>query len=383
LETLKILLYSPVFAPSVGGVETITDTLARNLIKAGHQVTVVTETPLRGARQNDCYPFAVVRHPPGSKRLALARSHDIVHSNSASLAMVRFASEAGKPFIWTHNGYQVSCVDGLGWVDGKAAPMTPWASLHYHRRLRGSRFFVKECAKLYYRRFVAKHRVAMNCAATAWVAKRQPLPRQRVLYTPYPLSRFKQARREVDKLYDFIYVGRLVSEKGVMQLMDAFNRLLSETLHSDAKLLIVGEGDRREQLVQQVADWGIAASVTFTGSLRGDDLVAAIEQADVAVVPSAWEEPMGGVSLELLAAGKCLIVSANGGHAEIVGDAGLVFPNGNVDKLLACMRRLLDDPGLRERLKACAEKRLALFDEVRLTQKYIDVYRAVIRRHRS
>lgn len=381
---LKILLYSPVFAPSVGGVETITDTLARNLVALGHALTVVTETPAEPTDEDESsstspYPFLLVRHPSSHLRRQLVEACDIVHSNSASVAMVRHAKRAGKPFVWTHNGYQVSCVDGLGWVEGEAAPMTPLASLQFHSKCLGFVPFLKECVKLYYRRHVAKQVVHANLAATEWVAHRQPLPRQQVAYTPYALEQFKKADAEAETEYDFIYVGRLVSEKGVPQLLEAFHRLVTETEHRGASLLVVGDGNLRERLDAQVSSWEGAPRITFAGVQRGDDLVKAIEKADIAVVPSEWEEPMGGVSLELLAAGKCLIVSQRGGHAEIVGDAGLTFSNGNVEGLFQCMKRLMDEPELRNQLKANAPKRLELFDERRLTERYVQIYEEVLR----
>ncbi|MFM6270424.1 MAG: hypothetical protein ACKPFA_28610, partial [Dolichospermum sp.] len=129
--------------------------------------------------------------------------------------MYPYARLNNKPFVWTHNGYQVSCVDGLGWVDGEPTPMTPLASLAYHFRKKGWIYGLKESVKLGIRRYVANH-VDLNIAATHWVAKRQPLRNQIVAYTPYPTNRFKSVNNiNSNWKYDFIYVGRLVSEKGL------------------------------------------------------------------------------------------------------------------------------------------------------------------------
>jgi glycosyltransferase involved in cell wall biosynthesis len=374
---MRILLYSYVFWPSVGGVETITATLADNIIRLGHDCVVVTETPLNGKEEIGNYE--VVRKPGYKKRLTLARQSSIIHSNGSSVAMFPYARLAGRPFIWTHNGYQVSCVDGLGWLDGEAAPMSPVASLRYHYRKRGLTCLLKESVKLTVRRLIANH-VDLNIACTQWVAQRQPLSNQVVAYTPYSLKNFASASREEPTVYDFIYVGRLVSEKGLPDLIKAFHLLVSDSQYQGVTLAIVGDGFMKTSLQEMTDELKLNRNVFFLGSKQGADLVKAIAQSRIGIVPSRWEEPMGGVSLELLAAGKNLIVSADGGHAECVGDAGLKFKNGDYNGLHKCMRELLTNTSLAIRHKENALLQVKAFDEIELTKKYIEIYKQVIRK---
>ena len=88
---------------------------------------------------------------------------------------------------------------------------------------------------------------------------------------------------------------------------------------------------------------------------------------------------MGGVSLELLAAGKNLIVSERGGLAECAGDAALTFPNGDFHALHRCMVRLLTDPALAQRQLEIAQRQVEKFDELALTRRYVELYRQVLR----
>lgn len=371
---MKILLYSSVFWPSLGGVETITATLAENIVRLGQECIVVTETP---SEQEDNRSYRVVRRPKLRERFELTRQCDLVHSNGASIALFPFAKLNHKPFIWTHNGYQVSCVDGLGWVDGEAAPMTPIPSLIYHFQKKGLIHVIQEFIKLAIRRYIADQ-VDLNIAATEWVAKRQPLKNQIVSYTPYPLNQFKLSTSEDLQKYDFIYVGRLVSEKGVPDLIKAFHLLLSSPNGREKKLAIVGEGNIRPDLENLVSELQISDYVFFLGSQSGKNLLEIIAQSKIAVVPSVWEEPMGGVALELLAAGKNIIVSEFGGHAECVGDAGLKFKNGDYQSLYECMIKLLTDESLAQQQLENASIQIERFDEEILTQKYIDLYQSVL-----
>ncbi len=375
---MKIIIYSSVFFPSLGGIETITATLAENLTQLGHFCTVITET---ATEEILSFGYEVVRQPSWRRRLELVQSCDIVHSNGASMTMYPYAKLSNKPFIWTHNGYQVSCVDGLGWVDGKPTPMTPMASLAYNFRERGWLYGIKESMKLALRRYVA-NQVDLNVAATNWVAKRQPLKNQVVAYTPYPTNRFKNNSGFISNYeYDFIYVGRLVSEKGLPDLINAFNLLVSTPNLENKKLVVLGSGGMKNQLEKMVDDLNLSRNVSFLGSKFGAELVEIIGKAKIGIVPSAYEEPMGGVSLELMAAGKNIIVSESGGHTECVGDAGLKFKNGDPQSLCKCMIELLTNDVLAEQQREKALDQLKLFDELELTRKYLHIYVDVIKKH--
>ncbi|MFC5455681.1 glycosyltransferase family 4 protein [Prosthecobacter fluviatilis] len=371
---MRILLHSHTFHPAVGGVETISATLADNLVKTGHDVLVVTETPFR---EKDSFSYRVVRGASFRTLLKLARNVDIIHSNGASLKMVPLALLAGKPFLWTHNGYQVSCIDGLGWDATGPTPMTPLASAMHHAKIRGFWSACRALIILGIRRWVAHH-VAFNAAATHWIAKRQPLPRQIVLYTPYPLGQFLSRKISVPEAYDFVFVGRLVNEKGVETLLKALSILRMRPNGANATLLIVGDGPLREPLQALTRDLSLEKAVRFAGALRGESLLHAMASATVGVVPSAYEEPMGGVALEMIASGRSVIVSRNGGMSECVGDAGVNFKNGNADDLAEKMSTML---GNSETCRAClhaAAERIKAFAEDSLTQKYVDHYQSII-----
>jgi glycosyltransferase involved in cell wall biosynthesis len=236
--------------------------------------------------------------------------------------------------------------------------------------------------KLTVRRLIANH-VDLNIACTQWVAKRQPLKNQVVAYTPYSLKQFASASREEPTVYDFIYVGRLVSEKGLPDLLKAFHLLVSDHQYQGIALAIVGDGSMKTSLQEMAGELKLNKNVFFLGSKQGTDLVKAIAQARIGIVPSRWEEPMGGVSLELLAAGKNIIVSANGGHAECVGDAGLKFTNGDYHALHNCMLQILTDTSLATQQKENAAAQVNAFDEIELTKKYINIYEQAIEKRKD
>lgn len=373
---MKVLLYSHVFHPSTGGVETVSRTLAEGLVQRGITLKLLTSTPAGDDRTS--FPFDLVRQPSRAQSRELIDWADVVLFNGASLALQPDLILSRKPFIWVHVGYQVSCIDGLGWVDGEPAPMTPWASVGFHWRRSGAMRAAKEGLKLLVRRIVARHFVHRHVAITKWMDRAQPLPRQAQIYNPFPIDRFRSAAPVSQAPFDFVYLGRMVSEKGVDTLIRAFAMLATQS-PTRARLLLIGDGDRMAQMQDLARSLGVQGDVHFAGRQSGQALVDWVGQGAVGIVPSAWQEPMGGVAIELMAAGRGLIVSQQGGLAECAGDAGLLFPNGDAQALARRMQEFLADPQLRHVLGQRALQRAELFTPARFVDQYVELMREASR----
>jgi glycosyltransferase involved in cell wall biosynthesis len=373
---MKIIIYCPVFYPMIGGMETVTECTADLLIKAGHECIVITPVKFD---QKDKFPFRVYRNSGILTKIRLILWADIVYSNGASLALLFIAKLLFKPFVWKHAGYQASCIDGLGWVNGVSAPIDPWGSVKFHFRKSGLIYTSIGAIKLLIRRFSAKYLVDMNVAITNWVASRQPFKRQTIIYNPSPLYRFISPSRKIANVYDFVYMGRLVSEKGLKILIKAFKIISGDMPNRNLKMLIIGDGNIRSELENMVSQLGIQDHIVFAGRKTGQELTDLIHSARIAVVPSEWEEPMGIVAIELMAAGRNIIVSESGGLKECVEAAGLTFPNGNAEALARCMARLLDDQELSEAQKKIGVEQVRKFDPVLKVDQYISLFKSILK----
>lgn len=370
---VKILLHSKAFPPDVGGIETTSLLLANGLTALGEEVRVATSTSADGSDVG-CH-CNVFRGPSLRERLALVRWAEIILINGPSLEFVLPAVVLSRPFIWIHGGYQAISVDGLGWHNGGPAPLTPWASMRFHFRHQGFLRGAIAALKLIIRRS-ALHLAAANVAVSQWVAHRVSAPRSTTILNPFPLSQFKTVPSQNPIQYEFVFVGRLVSEKGVSTLLHAF-KLVTERSGRPPKLLIIGDGPERHELEALTNALGIAPMVTFSGRRAGPELVEQIQLGEIAIVPSAWEEAMGGVALELLAAGRKLIVSSRGGMKEFVVDAALTFDNGSVDQLATAMETLLKDKQRGEELLAAARRVVAGYDENAQLLRYQELLRSL------
>ena len=123
------------------------------------------------------------------------------------------------------------------------------------------------------------------------------------------------------------YVGRLVYEKGLHVLLDAWPQVRAAM--PGARLVIAGTGAYADALKSRAWGLGIAADVNFAGFIPDDERDKLYRVADVAVFPSLYE-PFGIVALEAMAARCPVVVAATGGLSEVVQlhETGLtVHPN--------------------------------------------------------
>ena len=154
------------------------------------------------------------------------------------------------------------------------------------------------------------------------------------------------------------FIGSVLPSKGVHLLMEAFRRLgdpLGLSLHIWGEVLPFHNdrtyGERLEALRS-----GFETAITLHGRYANDDLPQILAELDVLVVPSLWYEAFALTIREAFLAGVPVVTANHGAMAEAVehGRTGLLFETGDVASLAGCLRRLADDPALREALAAAA-----------------------------
>jgi glycosyltransferase involved in cell wall biosynthesis len=145
------------------------------------------------------------------------------------------------------------------------------------------------------------------------------------------------------------FVGRLIPHKGVDVLLRAVS--LDERLDAD----IYGAGPEAAALASLAAELGVAGRVTFHGYVDEPALPDVFPTFDVLAVPSVpapgWLEQFGRVVVEGQASGVPSVASASGALPDVVGEAGLLVPPGDPAALAAALGRMLDEPGLWDRLR--------------------------------
>ena len=142
-----------------------------------------------------------------------------------------------------------------------------------------------------------------------------------------------------------LYVGRLVYEKGIQNLIAAMPKILDR--YHDFKLIICGRGGMIDELREQVKYLGIENKVYFAGYCDSKKMQKMYKCADVAVFPSTYE-PFGIVAIESMLSGTPTIVSDVGGLNEIIehGVTGMKSYAGNANSIADSVLALLFDPKL-------------------------------------
>jgi len=153
-----------------------------------------------------------------------------------------------------------------------------------------------------------------------------------------------------------LFVGRLVYEKGIHVLVNAFAKVLEK---ANAKLVIVGNGYMKEQLSSLVNNRGLSHKVMFTGFVDDETLRKLQMCANVSVVPSLFE-PFGIVALEAMAARSPVVVSDTGGLSEIVqhDESGVKVYVNDPDSLAWGIAKVLTDDDYANRVRTNAYRRI-------------------------
>ncbi len=170
-----------------------------------------------------------------------------------------------------------------------------------------------------------------------------------------------------------LYVGRLVEEKGLDRLLEAWAALADRDRH---RLVLVGDGPLREGLEARARALGIEAAVRFAGHQR--EVAAFYAAADVFVLPSLTEG-LSNALLEAMVAGLPVVVSDITGNRQIVDEAsGFLVDWGRPRACAALLARLLAEPELRRRAGAAARERVRAFAMPEIAERYHRLYDTVL-----
>lgn len=333
---MNILISSHAFAPSLGGIETVSALLAEEFAKLGDSVVVITQTADGPNLTQSGIP--IVRAPWTSRLRRLTKWCDVFWHNNLSLRTAWPALLLGKPLVVTHQG-------------------------SYCRRPVGFDFALR-----------IKHALANRVTGVAisrYVASFfEPAPV--VIFNPYDADTFRTQVPPSARTHELLFLGRLVSEKGLDTLLESLGRLRQRQLRP--RLTVVGSGPEQTSMQELTRTLGLEDQVHFRGAQSGPELASTLNQHQILIVPSKYDEPFGVVALEGIACGCAVIGSNGGGLPEVIGLGGITFSNGDSGALENALERLLTRPEEREMLIAAGPRHLAQFQPRLVAQRYRDLF---------
>lgn len=336
---MKILIYTPAFYPNIGGLENVTMLLCKEFVKAGHSVKTITKYK---NNVEDNFSFEVIRDTSFFSVLKELRWADIFYQPNVSLKGLLPWLLVRKPIVFSHNGWYTRRNGKLGLRD----------------RLKF--LFMRFGANISVSRAVAEH---INVHST-------------LIPNPYDVTVFKE-HPELKKTKNIIFVGRLVSDKGIDVLINALSLLNEQGL--EIHLDIIGDGPEKHSLTLLAEKLKLNKLVNFLGSLRDNDLALEISKHKIMVIPSKWNEPFGIVALEGIACGCVVIGSEGGGLKDAIGKCGLTFKNGAYIELAEKIELLLSDENYLNSFKVHFAEHLQNHKPEKVAQKYLQVFESALR----
>ena len=346
--TVNFIIFSAQYLPTVGGVERYTNSLAKELIKSGHSVTVVTsalkDVPMT---ETDADGIQIFRLPclmlmngrfPVIKPSKEKKSFEIWFRQNKpdfcviqtrfyinSLFAAQLCSRHKVPSIVID--HSTSHLMGGGIV-GKIGDMYEHFAAHYiKKRTKGFYGVSKQCA-VWLRHFgIHNAGVLYNCANLEAIEKIAPADKG--LY----------GCSGEEKLV--VFAARLIPEKGVLKLIDAFNCLPQDT---PAKLVVAGTGALLDEVKQKSGD-----RITVRGALPFEQVIALYKAADIFCLPTDYPEGFPTTVLEAAACKTMLVATDKGGTAEVISDDsfGILIKNNTVENLTAALDKAISDDSYR------------------------------------
>lgn len=375
---MRILVVSNFYPPyTIGGYELGCFEVVEALRRRGHEVTVLTSNYGVSQFGQDGHIYRYLLTYMGrnfskfellkkelnnqsefKKIVSLVKPEIIYFWNlwQVSLSLVYTAERLGVPicyYVFDHWLAECSKIDDwfYRWNVASTQPLRQLLKQTLNPLVRSLGFETRLCLPSLNQAQFASHFLKESALSAG-----QPVSQARVIHWGLDLNHFPYRETVSYPIRHLLFVGQLVSHKGVHTLIEALKLLGQKHNYQNLELTIVGGTVLPEyelQLKELARSSGLTNQVHFAGPVRREELPVVYQAHDIMIVPSTWDEPFGIILLEAMASGLAVVGTATGGSAEILQNEvnGLVFPRGDVAACAACLLKLLENPDLYERLR--------------------------------
>ncbi|MBC8509838.1 MAG: glycosyltransferase family 4 protein [Anaerolineales bacterium] len=378
---MRILLLSGSYPPVLGGVQTVTHTLARHLIRRNHKVQVIANRYPRSLPARE-----MLDGVPVSRLLFLTPRIDQIRRRRPDLFL---ASVGVFPATLFRLNYKLANffpdVINVHFPDTQT-PFVLWlkkrfhfrlvVSLHGHeimrwfgeggtdlarlddlKRLLRSADVVTACSQFLLERVVELEKAISN--------------KGRVIHNGVNLCRFEDKHPYRHSRPYILAFGRLVHKKGFDLLLDAFAQI---TVHnSDIDLIITGDGEETSRLQAQAVELGIHKRVKFVRWAAPETVVQLLSGCLFVVVPSR-SEPFGITALEAMAAGRPVLATNVGGLPEFVSSENNCLVEPTSEGLLDGLRQWLDHPTGLKKMGEKNREKVAKYSWDQMVDQYMKIF---------
>lgn len=374
---MKLLLINNEFPPIGGGGSTVTKYALRYLVRAGHEVTLLTSS-FKGLPKREVVEGATVIRIP-----AVRRFKDF----SAPWELVTFGLSAlvyGLWFTGTHKidfmqAYFAVPAGWAAWIISKVRNI-PYAVYFGGSDIPGanpSRYknlypFLTPLLRMIWRGAAFRTVCSAELVRLGKVAD----PNSEFIMIPNGVEteRFKPAARAANRVLKILFIGRLIERKGLQRVIKSLPKV-RELAQVPFELEVVGSGAFREKLDEMASERSVVDLIRYVGTIPYDQLERAYQGADVFVLTSLYEG-MPAVILEAMGCGLPIVASDTGGNNEIVkeGQNGFLIQGDDTEKLARDLAALINDASLRERMGRRSREMALKYDWKNIMGEYNRLY---------
>lgn len=188
-----------------------------------------------------------------------------------------------------------------------------------------------------------------------------------------------EKRREGKQIIDLLFVGRLVAEKGIWELLEVFRELKKDKL--PIRLTLIGQGREKQRIMKWLRSYGLVNFVKIK-LVKYKQMPNVYRRADIFLLLSKrthyWEEQYGMAAVEAMASGLPVVVGSSGALPEVVGPAGIVV-SGKKEQLYRRLKQLIVNKKQRYWWARKARRRVGkYFNAQETASKLRELYRSVL-----
>lgn len=353
---IKICMFAANYLPHVGGIENYTYHLARELTLKGCRVTVVTSNLYNGKQHEYSDDIEVYRMPCCS---LIGDRYPVCKPNKE---FKKIDSELGKydfDFIIIHARFYFHSIYAAKFASRHKIPC--FAIEHGSSHLSVNNRFLDFCGGIWEHMITAvlkkycKHYYGVSKTACNW-STHFGIESEGVISPSVDINKIKNILQKPAVLYKKEYgisenatvisfIGRIIPEKGIVQLLDAIEQLSNDDLY----LFVAGDGPLLNRLKEQYDN----SRVIFLGQIDYEHVISLLKDTDIYCLPSV-SEGMGISVLEAIASKVFVITTENVGAVEILSDSsyGYVMRSNTVNEIKKAIQSALD----RDYRSVCIEK---------------------------
>lgn len=355
-----------------GGIEVVVEELSTRMVKLGHQVTCynrgghhVSGKEFDGERLHEYKGVKLKTVPTINRKGLTAVSSSFFAALAAAFGrydVVHIHAEGPAAMCWIPKLFGkrvVVTIHGLDWQREKWK--NGFGSKYIHL---GEKMAVKFADEI----------IVLSKGVQEYFQKTYG---RKTLFIPNGVNRPVLRKADliknkfgIDKDGYVLFLGRIVPEKGLRYLIEAYKEL-----HTDKKLVIAGGSSDTDDFMQEIQTLATGDDrIIFTGFVAGQALEELYSNAYLYLLPSDLE----GMPLSLLEAmsyGNCCVVSDIAECSEVVKDKAVTFQKSNVQDLKEKLQRLCDDPATVQKYKnEAADFICSKYNWDEITQKTLEVY---------